>query len=1624
MLPCLKIIKAICFFSLLLVVPAGACLELSDYKAKLHYVSLKPDFDSDLSELNKTGHVYISTQLSSQAVHKIFSQKAYSNLIASLVSKGFQDRVVFIARPEKSPVYSVDFCLEKEEKYKRKSGYPIPVTAFLIHSNRAVEVMPAPVLPSCSSLTSNSGQLYPWMPPKEKLTVDEPLEILVLELFKPKATGHDPDVFPNIAQGGELTTEHGYSHGPFDPFNQYPGGMPKREIILSLFPLWMQSFLASSVIGEGQKDQEEGVVVEFLSDNGITAYCGVSTEWLSQFKNEDILDFDFWRRLPEGIVRALSDAPIGQNELCRRQTSGAGLSQQRPSSGYTLSRSLAYDPQQWPETPGASKGIHLSGGRPESQRSDSSLNSSPQVPGINAQSQLTSGANNPEEGRNGVQKFSQTSNIPASILIHQTYSKTSYLSLPLPASSIVQTNGDHLLAEPEPMVSRLNLFNIKHAGYSHVRIKTEERSETGYYYKSTYGNPQTGRLPPMGALLLFDAKSRESLENNKITRLYVCVGARTEATPALFQLILNDYPLKEGYGDLRKLEPEERCSTDGHRAVAYRIELASTPVQLRLEDGYFITSATGIIDASGVFHSLIDAPSGEYSETPVLGDFAMLYDGSVIEENYPFRQSTDTPPHNNPPHVEIIPESFSDNLVNYQGANADGWFEHAVNWSRKEQNLPRLLLMAHGGLASGSLKLSIPDMDIRSEVLIREHKGNIRPKVIPATSGNRTLMRIATDISWHLSDKGMSARDIRVLLLNPDDSAIGKFISAWSYIAFETLFSTEGYSKSDWCRMFSNAEHFYDHGGLFFYQFCQLPSLGVARRSLALSLFEGQNLCHPEWEKKRCFDFVSDEVLNLFAALYFARMPIAEAWRYYQKSINCDDYKLFDSLVKSLAKNESESLKGLNLLLTVLNDSKSEKWVEVFLRKNEAFNSDNYNYKSLEIASSGNSLDHGAHFILDGGFEGRTLKESKIRVLFFVNCYLMNAFIMACPRHDLKFKCQDPSFFSIKPLIQGSKKKHAIKVPKIYDERFRLHGVSAQDIFQADKHDKSIEGLAVFTIAADSVVIVDPDDEQVVILPALWPQRVGQCHAGIGENVFRYLDESKCSTPVEVFDGRDSVPCFENINIKYKIPGCIITGSLPTIDAKKTTDAGSQKKGSDQQAGPSGTITPVESGEVLPSGRQTSEAACKVDTKELAPSQQETVDRNKKAVALPFGAMIFGDKDLYPVDFDVLFRQIDSVPPEKKRVGGNGVIYPVEHMFEDLVLKKTDYRLKEVNIAKTLRESYHPNVVSLLAAYFGEPHPVYKKRFYIYYLMPRADEDLARALSIKTVFNSVFARMASLGSSESSAFLKDRCRLLFLSILNGLEFMHYKGIGFRDLKMRNVLVKKARSCHCDSIFSKECSHFVDFSLCDFDAATTLNDDGANPHVPSGSFRRKPFLVGTEGYRPPEQILKHYTNDLDTWMHPDLGGGSTESDWKAFDIFSFAMLVCAVTTNKLLRQKKVFHCFIQGVLAEKIAVQKNKGAVWMNSPELVNAASNRWAALLHDLWHIPRRKNIDHTENRGVEPSCELGDINKANFWSLPSDAVDWSEQGYDLLLQTTQPDPAKRLSIDEIKKHPFLSDCE
>ena len=1069
---------------------------MKGYGGILHYVQYSFDSGS-ISKSNEPHHIYINVPLSPKAVNHLLEKNDFLQSVLLEDSHDFYQHFALVLRPTDSSVYSVDLCLKKRSKDSFKNSFSIPLTVFLDKTSWSFEVLPAPVVPSCSSLTSGSGQLYPWIPTK-KDAPEETLETLILELFKPIAGQTGLQAMQKTPDTIEIeNTNTGY-HSGGDPFNGGPGRMPKRLMTINVAPLWMIRQIAAVPADSS----EEELTVEYLSDNGDVAYYTLTEEWLRQFPLEDILQFDFWRQLPISTVRGLSTRPISQSELCHQQQ---------------LNNPSYYDaevvPYQAPDNPKTSTGI-VPASSESTQSTDTQLSGDTPSGSNNPENRAGQGQHVPEADNSKDEEKTlnpelTTSENPVSILIHQTHRFSSYLSLPLPAASLVQTNGDYLTAEMNLPTARLEIFNLQKSGDSQARVLTKERSETGYYYRVQEGRHQTGMLPPNGALLLSNPGTQD-IQGKKVTHLQVSIRSTHDTVPALFLLTADEEWLINSEYTRYKLNPEGLYRTEEGQVSSYKVQLTPEPIQLQVDGGYFITGATEVIDQSGKHHSLTDFREGK----PSPGDFAILYDGSVIELNYPFGQKTE------PPAVKVIPEYSLDLLTNFQEVTTENYFNWAKQQFNAKENTPRLLLIEHGGLMSGSIQLA---EEAIQQNTIETYKNIIRPRIKYENADMQLLKQAVVEITRHLSFAGVSMDQAQALLSHPDDSELGKLISGWSYIAFHQLFSDELLTPDDLCRVFDDKVDFYLSGEFTFYDFFHRPSIGVARFTATPSVFSPQGAATSAACEEPSQHFISTEIMGLMAASFFIRMPIVETRKYFEKMLtNPQKYTFFRQSFNALVNLEPMPLDSLAKAETMLEkvDALAEKYCKAEVGDQPQ------NNKALDLKDKS---EYESGFILDGNVNRFQLLENQLRDSFYITSYLSKMLQTVCiQQRPIKENLSPGHIIQYLGNWEGSASIPCCRPWKAYDHRFSLYGIVCEKVTKTEPEGSTPPKLVISTGIAEKLIVEEPERQRLVTLPPLRSQQLGHRCIGIGEGIFKLWEQYPVANAIQQESTRESSACFKN----------------------------------------------------------------------------------------------------------------------------------------------------------------------------------------------------------------------------------------------------------------------------------------------------------------------------------------------------------------------------------------------------------------------------------------------------------------------------------------------------------------
>ena len=342
-------------------------------------------------------------------------------------------------------------------------------------------------------------------------------------------------------------------------------------------------------------------------------------------------------------------------------------------------------------------------------------------------------------------------------------------------------------------------------------------------------------------------------------------------------------------------------------------------------------------------------------------------------------------------------------------------------------------------------------------------------------------------------------------------------------------------------------------------------------------------------------------------------------------------------------------------------------------------------------------------------------------------------------------------------------------------------------------------------------------------------------------------------------------------------------------------------------------------------------------------SAQDLTKRLRKSVFAP----ALNDKYTLPPECQILGKgSYGKVFRIKKKQGKLGQEYVALKVAE---IESTDDHLmfqREVCLLQQL--SPHPNIVSL------EHYTLYNKTFYLVFEMMSTDLN-------KFIYPS---------SSDKRWYLSDvAIQFLYREIMQGIEYLHSKGVIHRDLKPANILID----------INPETCEFSAIKIADFGLSTVLPDiekeEAANyPRVE----RQMSVVVYSYWYRPPEI----YMNDEEkTTLY-----GCSADMWAAGCILA-----------------EVLNCS-----ASMFSIEDRRLKQLFRSPEKY---------MLDCICLLDKVKNESRisVSPPGIIP-CKDCCTNYGGWtWS------DSSKLGADLLSQLVCLAPRSRLTAKEALAHPFLS---
>ena len=235
------------------------------------------------------------------------------------------------------------------------------------------------------------------------------------------------------------------------------------------------------------------------------------------------------------------------------------------------------------------------------------------------------------------------------------------------------------------------------------------------------------------------------------------------------------------------------------------------------------------------------------------------------------------------------------------------------------------------------------------------------------------------------------------------------------------------------------------------------------------------------------------------------------------------------------------------------------------------------------------------------------------------------------------------------------------------------------------------------------------------------------------------------------------------------------------------------------------------------------------------------------------------------------------------RKGGNGEIFTGMFSGRELIIKKTSYRSRELQIHSKLQ---HRNIIPLLCLMTGEKHPTQRRKMTCYHFMPRANGDLAK-LAVDHERNTLKQLKIDHGQNPKTfGLVHGNMKYVLTQVLRGLAYLHSQSIVHRDLKSSNILL--TFHCSCFNPLMCACTNKCDVQIADFDSAIQLTKDRLLPSSRTTNRGKNIYTVvpvGTMGYRPPESGQLTISNDVSI-ISPHV---TTKSDIWSFGVLMMKML---------------------------------------------------------------------------------------------------------------------------------------
>ena len=385
------------------------------------------------------------------------------------------------------------------------------------------------------------------------------------------------------------------------------------------------------------------------------------------------------------------------------------------------------------------------------------------------------------------------------------------------------------------------------------------------------------------------------------------------------------------------------------------------------------------------------------------------------------------------------------------------------------------------------------------------------------------------------------------------------------------------------------------------------------------------------------------------------------------------------------------------------------------------------------------------------------------------------------------------------------------------------------------------------------------------------------------------------------------------------------------------------------------------------------------------------------------------------------FRQGELAALQKKGKdsiigkGGNSEIFLFHTNERDYALRKTSYRFREYDI---LLKLYHPNVLPLLAAYWGEPKPKQRARYFIYYQLPLMTCDLSRLLGIRyPTTPSILGALKDTSQVSEINNIEKQTDNMLLCVMRGLRYLHGLRILHRDIKKSNVLVGK--KCDCSSVFDGECAHPIIYKITDFDSSLSLDENGH--FKTSCSYKQGENAiefwvsvpVGTDDYRAPETTYYCSSKTSNILYFP---GAEAVPDDKVLDcmlsrdIYSLGVMILSSVFEirfKETHMNKIYACHC----LQKRGKQRGHSTKFFSGVEEADQGLLMKYHILQTILN-PGLNKLSVPEN--VKEDLKQNRLPSGEHFEVSQQAKRMLQKYFELVLLTMNLEPLQRPSVSDL----------